>query len=144
MQKQVEVLEPLQDNKYLVGVYGSLRPPEYNFNYFNSRFNLKVVKDNIAIPGWKLYSFGSYPGAYKSNNPEDIMYLTILETDKICKECLDDMELGANYRIVKEEVDIDGESIEVEIYEYNFEGNPDKYYQRVEHGDWVKFRNNGI
>jgi gamma-glutamylcyclotransferase (GGCT)/AIG2-like uncharacterized protein YtfP len=113
-----------------VAVYGSLRPPMYNFVSFNHHYGGIEILGETTIQGYDLYSFGSYPGAVKGDGN---LVVTLLEVPKDCFEDMDCMEYGAGYK--REKVLVNGDEYTMWIY-------PKVRGTHVPGGDWVKYKQN--
>lgn len=122
----------------LVGTYGSLRLGHYNYKSFKRMYPDLTYLGTTKINGWKLYSFGSYPGAVRTNNNEDKIIIDVFSCLDFCKSDMDDMEIGAGYEVVQIPVIINDKEIIIDIYEY-----PDakEYGDLVESGDWSEYKN---
>lgn len=108
--------------------YGSLRKGEYNYESFVRAYgeeNFQYINTK-TIPGYQLYSLGSYPMILKDPNGSLVVdeFLVSPEVANSIRR----MEIGAGYK----EGEIDGAL----IYYYE-EGSP--YYPKVESGDWSKY-----
>jgi gamma-glutamylcyclotransferase (GGCT)/AIG2-like uncharacterized protein YtfP len=84
-------------NNHLIFVYGSLRPKHYNFKALNRSGEIFILKDDIKLKGYKLYSLGTYPGI-KLDSDSSIIGTLITVNDSIYNR-IKNMELGANYSI---------------------------------------------
>lgn len=107
-------------------VYGSLRAGEYNFNSFKNIFKdeIKVIKKNFPIKGFKLYSLGSYPGIKIAEDNHSII-CDVLKVSERCFRAIDKMELSSNYY----RLGIN----EASIYIYKGNVEEDKF---IKDGDW--------
>ena len=113
-----------------IAVYGSLREGQSNFKYFKSRYpDIKVIKNNHRIEGFKLYSLGTYPAIRPGNGSVEV---DILEVPKLCFGQITQMELGAGYSAM--EIFVDNE--QVILYPYERDINPRRI---VESGNWNEF-----
>lgn len=120
----------------LTAVYGTLRVDQGNFNAFSRRHSIEVVKQDIVVHGWKLYTLGGYPGAIYTGNLKDTMICDLIKTTKECASEIDYMELGANYCCSSISTGIEeGAVLGAKIYEY-IGSIPEEQY--IEDGDWIK------
>lgn len=110
-------------------VYGSLRRGEYNY----SNQDLKYIR-TLEISGYDLYKIGSYPGINVGNNKlkVDLMKFKSANSEK----WIDNMEIGANYRIERVKVKNGEEIINAKIYVHNSDLSN---LEKIDHGDWSKF-----
>lgn len=115
----------MSTNKVLV--YGSLRPKHYNYR------GEKVLKDNVKVFGYKLFSLGSYPGIVYTGDPKDCVICTLLECDNRTSYNWDAMEHGANYHSKAEIVEVAETLVAAKIYEYLGRTDDENL---VESGDW--------
>lgn len=127
---------PSKDTLFFI--YGSLRKRCYN----HSRIKDKAVfKGKAKILGFALYSLGSYPAVFPTNNKDDVVFgeLYQIEDDKV-RQLIHSMEIWAGYKLVTEKCYVNGdrkETQEIAIYIYK---NPSiALNKRVEDGDWVDY-----
>lgn len=116
-----------------VATYGSLRLGHYNHASFSRDYDIQHIETK-TITGWKLFSFGAYPGAIQTGNEEDKMVVDVFNVDEDCKKSMDGMELGAGYNII----DIGENEDTVHIYEHK---QAREYGSYVESGDWSQYKN---
>lgn len=111
-------------------VYGSLKEGQYNFGRFGET---KVLKKNIRINGFALYSLGPYPCIIKTNNPQNFVIGEIHEVSDNNYGNIYRMEIGAGY--YAEEFNLD-EFSNVTVFPMN-QSNL-KYYggKLIENGIW--------
>ena len=113
----------MRNNK--IAVYGSLRVGHYNYR------GLSTMTDHLgtyALPGYKLYSLGPYPGI-KEASPDDIIEVDVLALDDNLKNSIDRMEIGAGYSIKKVQI----ADHECDLYIYN---GTVKEENLVKSGNW--------
>ena len=125
--KTKEYLESLYTKE--IWVYGSLRKGEFN-NYLlkNSEYIGKGI-----VEGFKMYSLGSYPFVYQTNNKDDTIVVEGYKTDIETYNLIERMERLAGYTKVDVVISADTEIIG-EIYKID---NLIRYYDKVVSGDWV-------
>lgn len=118
----------MKKQKDLVLFYGSLRKGEYNYNYFKN--GLTYIK-TLQIPGYKLYSLGSYPGIKKSNNKDNVITVDLFQINnwKIGKS-IDLMEKAAGYGVSN--ISINNQN--AKLYVYNGAVGKENL---IKSGDWV-------
>ena len=109
-------------------VYGSLRVGEYNFNAFQTHYNINPIKTNVKLKGYKLFSLGQYPGIIEDLNSTIIG--DILQVNEECYKHIHKMEINANY--IEKEIKIKELICKIYIYEGNTTNE-------VIHGDWTRF-----
>lgn len=116
-----------------VAVYGSLRKGEYNYNAFQRMYGDDALRyqRTTTIPGWTLFSLGSYPGIKKATDPDQELTVDLMEVSERAYQSINGMELGAGYNNVT--VEIDG--TEYTLYEYAY----NRLGERVSHGDWSRY-----
>jgi len=120
---------------YYFLTYGSLRRGESNFNAYCSYYNLEYIK-TIEILGYKLYSFGPYPGINYTGDEKDVLVCDLLGTNqKECSDSIDSMELGAGYHIEEKVIPYDEKEVTAKLYVYS---NP-LTDNLVPSGDWSKY-----
>lgn len=113
-----------------IGVYGSLRKGEYNYNFFLR--DQKYIK-TVTKKGFKLYSLGSYPCIVRTNNPDDKVVFDLFEVSDSVKKAIDRMEFQAGYHVDY----IEEKNNQYEIYVFR-DGYSNTHL--IKHGDWVKYR----
>ena len=116
----------------LVLAYGSLRHGHYN----NNGRNLKLVQKNVIVKGYKLYSFGAYPGAVYTGNNDDTIVCDLFDINSNQESyAIDRMEMGAGYHVRTLPIMIEGNETlhSAKIYEY-IRGVDEKWL--VKSGDW--------
>lgn len=119
-----------------VAVYGSLRAGEYNLERFQSMYgakNIKVVKEKVRIPGYKLYSLGAYPAITPG---EGEITIDILSMHEQVFDSIDRMEQGAGYNRETVKVSRHGE---LPIYVFASKLPEERL---VESGDWSEYLSN--
>jgi gamma-glutamylcyclotransferase (GGCT)/AIG2-like uncharacterized protein YtfP len=113
----------------LVLVYGSLRVGEFNHKYFAKGL---VHLSTFSLPGYDLYSLGSYPGIKKNDDVNRSLEVDLFEIiDSEISNNMDRMELGANYSIEQ----IETKFGIAKLYVYNGNVRDDNL---VESGNWKK------
>ncbi len=121
----------------LFGFYGSLRKGEYN--YMALMKNQEGVKylATVKIPGYKLYSLGSYPVILPTDEFRTVTIdLFKIDNDTV-KNRLDRMEIGAGY--IRKEVEVEGNNILIYVGgEHYHDIGEDRL---IPDGDWAN-RNN--
>lgn len=117
-----------------IGVYGSLRKGEYNFERFVEAYgttNIKVLSEGVVIEGYNLYNLGPYPAITKGDNNLTIDVLSVSEN---VYNSIRAMELGAGYN---------EESIKIPRYNdvkiYTFKEGSFPKERLVESGNWSEF-----
>ena len=132
-----EQLDIIKTEKYLeslytkeIWVYGSLRKGEYN-NYLLK--NSKYIGKGI-VKGFKMYSLGSYPFVYQTNNKDDTIVVEGYKIDIEIYDLIEKMEKSSGYTKVDVAILINGVETLGKIYKID---DPIRYYDKVVSGDWV-------
>ncbi len=112
--------------------YGSLRQGQYNNR---GKQGGMEYQRTAVIPGFKLFSLGSYPCAIETGNEDDKLTVDLFTVTGQGEYGIHSMELGAGYTY--KEVDIDGTSFG--IYVYPTSALTRLHDRNVPDGDWVKF-----
>jgi gamma-glutamylcyclotransferase (GGCT)/AIG2-like uncharacterized protein YtfP len=111
--------------------YGSLRPKHYNFARFFTADNHQILKDNIVVPGFKMYNLGSYPCILKGESTDKIVCTAVKILDKYTQRHIHMMEITANYNCKTVEIPELGLC---NIYVYADKNIPERYL--VKSGNW--------
>lgn len=111
--------------------YGSLRPKHYNYARFFNADNHEIIKDNIKVPGYKMYSLGSYPCVLKGTPEDKIVCTAIKIKDKYTSRHIHMMEITANYNCHTVEIPELGLC---NIYVYADKNIPERYL--IKSGNW--------
>jgi len=131
-----EIKCPSKDTLFFI--YGSLRKRCYNHSLIKDK---AVFKGKAKLLGFALYSLGSYPAVFPTNDKNDVLFgeLYQIEDDEIRKR-LHGMEIMAGYKLVTEKCFVNGdrkETQDISIYVYK---NPSiALNQRVDSGDWMDY-----
>lgn len=116
----------------LYAFYGSLRPTMYNFEARAD--SLEVIKDNVEVKGYKMFSLGAYPFCVKTDNEDDKIIVTLCKPKNDAIEAsIHRMEIGAGYYY--DEITVDDSNYGIYLF--------DKAYTNkftVDDGDWVKYK----
>lgn len=115
----------------LYAFYGSLRKGMYNFHALKR--GMEYLR-TTEIPGFKLFSLGSYPCAVQTHDEADIMTVDLFTVTGEAERGIHSMELGAGYKY--REVEIDGTMFG--IYLFDSSRLPSLKDRHVPGGDWVK------
>lgn len=117
-----------------VAVYGSLRVGEYNFNSFARSYDMKHI-DSIEVPGFDLYSLGSYPAIIKGENT---LKVDILDVEEAAFHGIKMMELGAGYST--DYIEYKGDKVPIYIFDDPMQIEYlKKNKDLVSSGDWVDY-----
>lgn len=126
------LLPPVEkDSKIHVLVYGSLREGQYNGDFFFRSGG--YLHTGIKVNGWKLYSFGAYPGAKHTRDINDIIFCDLVECSPEMFSDIEIMEHAAGYQTKWMSLNIEGKPYRCAMYEYLY---PIDDYRLVESGDW--------
>ncbi|MBL7874212.1 MAG: gamma-glutamylcyclotransferase [Cyclobacteriaceae bacterium] len=109
--------------------YGSLRKGLTLYEQYKSCLDYRF---SVWLPGFKLYSLGSYPCAVKSDELSDRILIEVMNVadPKIRKEIFElEIEAGYSYH------EVIVQDIPTGIFLYQNAAN----YPLVHGGDWVKF-----
>lgn len=110
-----------------IAVYGSLRDGQYNFERFKQAYpDIKVLKNDVILKGFNLYTLGSYPGIKVGDGEIEV---DILEVNDMCFNNILRMEFGAGYSLM--EIFVDDKQTGLFIYE-----GPVKENMKIESGNW--------
>jgi gamma-glutamylcyclotransferase (GGCT)/AIG2-like uncharacterized protein YtfP len=123
--------ETVATTEHNVAFYGSLRKGCYNYNWFKEGLTLIGQSE---IPGYKLFSLGSFPCIIPSDNPEDKVVVDLFKADESTFHRIHRMEIGAGYRA--QAVTINEE--DYIVYEYPRSRAEHLEDRHVPGGDWVK------
>lgn len=133
--------------KYLLA-YGSLRKGQYNFNRISNLFSSKDVIQyvrTIKLPGYKMYSLGSYPACIHTGTRSDIIECDILRMHNSAFDIIDRMEVGAGYTqystpiVFKDGFIQYNKDMSIYIFEdIDEETMKTKFQGEVIDGNWVK------
>lgn len=115
-----------------LNLYGSLRKGQYNYDSFVRQYGEDsfVYNGTKRIPGFELYSLGSYPMVLATPEaPRNTLVVDEMMVSEECYQGIRRMELGAGYH----EVILDDGAI---IYAHN-----DNRYDlpKVDSGDWSAY-----
>lgn len=121
----------MKNNNNNYAFYGSLRKGMYNFHALKR--GMEYLK-TVTIPGFQLFSLGSYPCAIETGNEDDKMTVDLFIVTGTTEGSIHSMEIGAGYKY--KEVPIDGKMFG--IYLYDNSRLPHLKDRHVPGGDWVK------
>ena len=117
------------DSKSKYAFYGTLRRGMENYETFrNSMEYLRTVD----IPGFRMYSKGSYPYVVRSQDEQDRITAEIFQIgNPMAAKEIDELELGAGYFL--DYMSIGNEKFGIYVFQQNF---TDDF--RIASGDWVQ------
>lgn len=113
----------------LYAFYGSLRRGMKLYEIFKPALEYQY---SFWLPGYDLFALADYPCVVKSNSPTSKILVEVMKLNdsEVEKEIFKiEMEAGYFY------TDIKIRNVPVGIFLFESGAN----YQRVDHGDWVKF-----
>jgi gamma-glutamylcyclotransferase (GGCT)/AIG2-like uncharacterized protein YtfP len=119
------------NKKHLYAFYGSLRNGEYNHNHFKS--GMEFLR-TVEVPGFKLYSLGSFPCVIRTDNEDDKLTVDLFVVTGDWESRIHRMELGAGYSY--DEITVEGDNYG--IYTYPSSSHAYLRDRFVPGGDWVK------
>ncbi len=109
--------------------YGSLRRGMKLYNTFKPALDYQY---SLWLPGYDLFELSDYPCAVRSNSPTNKILIEVMKinNDEVAKEIFN-IETDAGYFYA--DIKIRNSSVGIFLFESGAN------YQRVDHGDWVKF-----
>jgi len=108
--------------------YGSLRRGMNLYETFKPSLDYLY---SFWLPGYDLFALTDYPCAVKSNSPSDKILIEVMRVNDDAAKEIFKIEMNAGYVYRKIKI----QNAFVGIFLYESAAN----YQRVDHGDWVKF-----
>ena len=119
-------------------VYGSLRPGMYNFKAFKNMYTEIEEKEVVNLPGYELYSLGSYPCVVKTADKSKIVKAQVISVPRNAYLEIKRMEIGAGY--VELKVPIPNGKGKLAFF-YVYLNKPSEGRSKVvKGGDWVKYK----
>jgi gamma-glutamylcyclotransferase (GGCT)/AIG2-like uncharacterized protein YtfP len=126
------------DTTPLVAGYGTLRVGHGNWSHFLD--GVGVHAQDVAIAGFKMYTFGGFPAVFRTDNPEDIIYADVFNVNESTVnksiDVLNGIERleGSPQWYMRELVDtVDGYSVWLYVMpDHEMNGFP----EYIESGDW--------
>lgn len=109
--------------------YGSLRRGMKLYDTFKPALDYQY---SLWLPGYDLFALTDYPCAVKSNSPNSKILIEVMKINNndVAKEIFN-IEMAAGYFYT--DIKIRNSSVGIFLFESGAN------YQRVDHGDWVKF-----
>lgn len=109
--------------------YGSLRRGMKLYDAFKPALDYQY---SLWLPGYDLFALTDYPCAVKSNSPNSKILIEVMKINNndVAKEIFN-IEMAAGYCYT--DIKIRNSSVGIFLFESGAN------YQRVDHGDWVKF-----
>lgn len=125
-----------EGEELIMALYGSLRDGLYNSRRFDLQ-NKSEFLGTTKVSGYALYSLGSYPGIYPSEDScviAEVRRFSGKQNIEVAKS-IDYMELFGGYH---------REYVDLEIGEQKFRGFIYVYDEKpetgiIEHGDWTRY-----
>ena len=128
----------VEELKYKILGYGTLRSGDYNFERMQGYFGEESIKKigEVTLPNFKMYDLGHYPTIIATVEPDNQVVFDILEVNHPCYNFIVQMERGAGYQEIQVNVDGYGDCY-VYIYLKDFINDKTPV---IKSGDWFKHK----